>query len=200
MTSILLDNSTTPFYSETTTSGGLRISGFQDQVNKFFIGEIQPDLYGNNQDVVVGGQLEDTISSGKGNDFIRGLGGSDFLDGGEGDDILTGDGGFDTLNGGKGSDLLIGGSGADLFEFMNEDIGSGVDKIADFKQTDGDTILLKGIGMDASVVYNPTTGMLSVNGQDVAKLQAGLDITAIPAGMDPSIGNTPVGEDDWLVM
>ncbi len=49
-----------------------------------------------------------------GNDFLQGSGSDQLLDGGEGDDTLIGDGGRDTLHGQGGSDVLNGGDANDI--------------------------------------------------------------------------------------
>ncbi|MGD8577205.1 MAG: retention module-containing protein [Thiohalophilus sp.] len=92
-------------------------------------------MYGDaGDDVMSGGGAPDTLYGGEGNDTMYGGGGPDTLYGGEGDDTLAGDGGPDVLNGGEGADILIGGGGGDIFQFDN--LGAGVDTIADFKHTD----------------------------------------------------------------
>ncbi len=78
-------------------------------------------------DVLIGGEGDDTIWGKAGNDRIEGGKGVDHLFGGEGDDIITdsgtdsgaadvihGDAGNDVINPGNGLDLVFGGSGQDF--------------------------------------------------------------------------------------
>ena len=73
-------------------------------------------------DCVIGGSGNDVIKGQDGNDEIFGLGGddqiqghegNDLLDGGSGGDELKGNEGNDELNGGDGSDTITGGNGND---------------------------------------------------------------------------------------
>jgi Ca2+-binding RTX toxin-like protein len=63
--------------------------------------------------VLVGNEMDDTISGYAGNDVLFGLAGNDTLSGGNDSDTLYGGAGNDTLSGGKGSDFLYGGAGDD---------------------------------------------------------------------------------------
>jgi Ca2+-binding RTX toxin-like protein len=71
-------------------------------------------------DVLIGGDLNDTM---------KGYVGNDTISGGGGDDVLYGMAGNDRLIGGLGNDLLIGGPGNDTFVFR---AGFGNDVVADF--------------------------------------------------------------------
>ena len=77
--------------------------------------------------ILIGGEGDDTIWGKAGNDRIEGGKGVDHLFGGDGDDIITdsgndsgaadvihGDAGNDVINGGNGLDLIFGGSGQDF--------------------------------------------------------------------------------------
>lgn len=77
--------------------------------------------------ILIGGEGDDTIWGKAGNDRIEGGKGVDHLFGGDGDDIITdsgndsgaadvihGDAGNDVINGGNGLDLIFGGSGNDF--------------------------------------------------------------------------------------
>ena len=71
-------------------------------------------------DVLIGGDLNDTTN---------GYAGNDVLFGGAGDDLLKGGAGNDRLVGGPGNDRLAGGPGNDSFVFVP---GFGNDLITDF--------------------------------------------------------------------
>ncbi len=57
-----------------------------------------------------------------------------------------------------------------MFEFFDD----GVDTVTDFKVGE-DTIQIQGVGSNANVDYNRDTGSLSVNGEEIANLDVGLD-------------------------
>ena len=66
---------------------------------------------------------------------IEGLVGSRFGDTLTGDkhaNVLDGGAGNDVIRGGKGADVMIGGTGDDTFVWSRSDVGTGVDRIADF--------------------------------------------------------------------
>lgn len=158
--SLILDT-TAPLFSIENAAGGLDIFGFEEEENRL------NGSHGN--DRIVGGNLDDTLFGLAGNDKIFGAGGDDVIAGGLGEDTLTG------------------GLGADAFEFFAEDFAledsdyedsnSEVDFITDF-DPGKDIIRLNGITSDSSVMYNPETGLLSVDGIDVAQLPRELEISA----------------------
>ncbi|MEH2290991.1 beta strand repeat-containing protein, partial [Nostoc sp.] len=80
------------------------------------------------------------------NDVINAQGGNDIIYGLSGNDLLRGGDGNDTLVGGTGDDTLVGGAGADCFVYNNDAAfgltAVGVDAIADFKNSQGDKIVL----------------------------------------------------------
>ncbi|ELS04118.1 putative calcium-binding protein [Xenococcus sp. PCC 7305] len=127
---------------------------------------------GDGFDYIDGQGGNDVISGGDEMDFILGGDGNDLISGGNGDDMIDGGAGHDIVYGGSGSDQLSGGAGDDVFVF--EFFDDGVDTISDFKVGE-DTIKIHGAGSDANVDYNQDTGSLSVNGEEIAKLDAGLD-------------------------
>jgi Ca2+-binding RTX toxin-like protein len=189
MSSILLDGSTTPLLEMTNSDLGLDIVGKQQQSNIFMID-------GDGNDFVIGGQEFDLIKTGLGDDHLSGLGGNDelfggagndiirggdgddYLDGGDGEDVLIGGAGDDVFKAGKGVDIMTGGEGSDIFEFFAEDLAPGeVDKILDFTKGE-DLIKFTGIGSDATVQYNSTTGKVSIDGEDVLSLDKGLNLNA----------------------
>ena len=67
-----------------------------------------------NQDVIVGGQGNDTMSGNGGDDILWGAEGDDQLNGGAGYDDLRGGNGADVLDGGADNDRLAGGNGNDV--------------------------------------------------------------------------------------
>lgn len=206
MSSILADYSTDPAIMEPNDSMGLDIIGKNGQTNFFVIeGDGNDVIIGGDKidfiksglgdDVIIGGDGNDVLDGGAGNDILIGDSGNDVLRGGTGDDILIGGNGNDVLEGGdgddiliggdgndvlrpgKGVDIMIGGSGKDIFEFFADDFVSGeVNQIDDFTSAE-DIIRFKGIGSDATVVYDSSTGKVSVNGEDVLQLDSGLDLT-----------------------
>lgn len=92
-------------------------------------------------DILTGGNLDDTFFGDDGKDTLFGMGGSDFLDGGDGDDIL---------DGGAGDDIMVGGDGKDKYfvdssdDVVVENASEGVDTVvssASFNlQTNGEHV------------------------------------------------------------
>ena len=80
-------------------------------------GEIQGDPNGpfheSSDDILIGGDKDDTVYAAGGWDWVDGGSGDDLLSGGGHDDVLLGGAGDDTLYGDGGNDYLEGGSGAD---------------------------------------------------------------------------------------
>ena len=116
-----------------------------------------------------------------GSESIDDLGGNSLLGegddakvlvGGDGNDVLDGGTGNDLINGGAGNDRLTGGAGNDTF--VLEFFDPGIDTITDFKVGE-DTSEIRGFGSNANVDYNQETGSLSVNGEEIAKLDVGLE-------------------------
>lgn len=116
------------------------------------------DINGNmGRDTAHGGNGDDWVVGGKDNDLLFGDAGGDVVDGNLGDDTLIGDAGADVLRGGQGGDLISGGAGDD---YLSGDRGddtlaggagadifhgtafSGVDRVLDFRVSDGDRVLL----------------------------------------------------------
>ncbi|MFT3810510.1 MAG: calcium-binding protein [Micropepsaceae bacterium] len=117
-------------------------------------------------DVILGGQFDDSLNGqagydwvdgGAGNDTISGGAGNDTLLGRAGDDILHGDDGDDRLYGGAGNDQLYGGVGNDLLdagEGSNQAFGG-----------DGDDVIVAGRG---SVTADGGNGSDTVDYRDAA--------------------------------
>lgn len=134
--------------------------------NKFY------GLSGN--DKMLGEDGADWMEGGFGNDTLKGGAGNDTLDGGDDSDTLEAGAGQDQLTGGLGKDLMTGHADADRFVFLRaEEIGKGADgdAIADFSQSQGDKIDLKGIDAKTATVevdaftYIGTTAFGGVAGQ-----------------------------------
>ena len=194
MSSILTEFSTEPLLESSNADGGLDVVGQQGESNFFtFEGDGSDNVVGGNEfdmiaggtgnDVIYGLDGDDNLYGGLGNDIIRGGEGDDLVNGGKGDDDLIGGKGVDIIIGGEGVDIMNGGGGADIFEFLANDFANGeVDQITDFKAGGfADVIRLQGIGSDANVSYDAATGYVSVNDQDIIKLEEGLDVQASDA-------------------
>ncbi len=63
-----------------------------------------------------GNALHNEIQGSMGNNILVGGDGNDTIDGGRGDDVLYGDNGTDELEGGRGNDTVYGGDGNDMAE------------------------------------------------------------------------------------
>ena len=170
-----------PLLSNISSQNGFKIEDFEGL--KEFNGTSGNDLlYGTDENELINGGAgfdyidgqggDDVISGGDEMDFILGGAGNDLISGDNGNDMINGGDGHDIIAGGAGSDQLAGGAGNDVFVF--EFFDDGVDTVTDFK-VDEDTIKINGVGAGANVDYNQDTGSLSVNGEEIAKLDAGLD-------------------------
>jgi Ca2+-binding RTX toxin-like protein len=104
---------------------------------------------GDGNDTLCGAQRNDTLSGGRGDDSLMGGGGDDYVSGGSGDDAISGGIGDDYLDGGEGDDSMAGGSGADTMEGGSGDDymkgGSGSDVM---DGGEGDDMLFGGHGND----------------------------------------------------
>jgi serralysin len=111
--------------------------------------------------LILGTDRDDVLVGTDGDDIINGLGGNDRISGGAGNDVLDSGTGNNRLLGGRGDDILIsreggdvmkGGPGADRFVFSGRNqrsalrssvlAKSGRNRIADFKQREGDRFQL----------------------------------------------------------
>ena len=109
----------------------------------------------NDDDTLYGEGGEDTIEGGLGDDKLFGGADNDTLNGGDGQDTLDGGDGADVLSGREGNDTYTGGDDADTFEFDSFFTAFDVietDRITDFDETEGDTILVRGL-TDTGVQY-----------------------------------------------
>ncbi|HAZ44849.1 MAG TPA: hypothetical protein DDW76_22130 [Cyanobacteria bacterium UBA11369] len=81
---------------------------------------------------------------------IQGNAAANILNGASGNDTLIGAGGNDLLVGGLGNDSLNGGAGADRFRFNSPN--EGIDNIADFSLSQGDSIAISASGFGGGLV------------------------------------------------
>ncbi|NEO98786.1 MAG: calcium-binding protein [Symploca sp. SIO2E9] len=161
----LLEGSTPIQFEANSLAGGLFAAGFEETNNVF--------LFGESDDVSVGGNQTDKLDGGAGDDHLAGFGGNDLLLGGLGDDVLQGDLGNDIIIGNQGSDLIYGGQGRDVFKFFaNEFIEGELDVVLDFEQG-LDSLIIIG---SADVTYESNSGLLSVDGTEVAVIDTGLEL------------------------
>ncbi|CAG9166434.1 hypothetical protein LMG32289_01013 [Cupriavidus pampae] len=96
--------------------------------------------YGLFDDILDGGDGNDTLIGNEGNDILLGGNGNDELDGGGGDDVLNGGAGSDLLLGGSGNDTLVAGEGRDRLE------GGSGDDIYVLDSSIGTTLINDGMG------------------------------------------------------
>lgn len=72
------------------------------------------EIRGNDEDnLILGSAIADTIYGEKGNDVIDGGNGDDKIYGSDGEDLIYGEGGNDTIDGGSNNDTIYGGNGND---------------------------------------------------------------------------------------
>lgn len=161
------------------------------------------DIHGNEgDDTALGGDLGDWVVGGQGNDLLVGGAHGDIVYGNLGDDTLFGDhvsgakedwgdwvrggqgndsisagGGNDLIWGDRGDDTISGGSGADTFHFF---AGAGIDRILDFKASEGDKVVL-----DFSPAYtvrqDGTNTVIDLGNGDQMVL-VDVSLTSLPVG------------------
>lgn len=106
------------------------------------------------------GAGDDIINGGDGNDTIAGGGGNNELNGLSGDDILIGGAGDEYFDGWDGDDILTGGAGNDDFYFWFDNVGY-TDIITDFSA--GDHIFLDGTVVTGyQIIADPANGQNSI--------------------------------------
>ncbi|MEL6930360.1 MAG: calcium-binding protein, partial [Cyanobacteria bacterium J06600_6] len=156
----------------------LRANGHRTEFERLNLGNFTLDVDNVEQFEINGGGGDDilnvkdltgtdveqvTFYGGDGDDHFNGSSTSvDLVILGEaGNDSLTGGSGDDWINGGDGNDTLIGGAGADTFVLG----GNGIDTIADFNFSEGDTIQIStmdfGVSDVDSLSYDTNTQTLS---------------------------------------
>lgn len=94
---------------------------------------------GKDQDVLSGDAGNDIVYGNMGNDTCSGGDGADVVRGGQGDDVVDGGVGDDWISGDRGNDTVSGGLGADTFHTFGD---AGLDRILDFKFSEGDRVML----------------------------------------------------------
>lgn len=131
-----------------------------------------------------GGQGNDSIIGNNGIDLLLGGAGNDTLIGGVGNDYLIGGAGNDLLIGGSGNDQLKGGAGTDIFRIA--EATSGHDIIADF-QAGIDRVQLnaQGLGLTAAQTAALVQGITSDgHGNAILHLNQTNDLTVLGVSID----------------
>ncbi|MDB5424877.1 MAG: hypothetical protein JWQ29_2293 [Phenylobacterium sp.] len=100
---------------------------------------------GKDNDAAFGDAGADTVWGNLGNDTLDGGDGNDQVRGGQGDDSVSGGAGDDFVSGDRGNDTISGGLGADTFHGSQD---AGMDRVLDFKLSEGDRVML-----DAGTTY-----------------------------------------------
>lgn len=96
------------------------------------------------KDVLTGDNGRNKLVGGDSRDVLDGHRKNDQLFGGDGKDTLYGGADQDDLDGGRDNDVLVGGGGLDEFTFKR---GYDRDTIKDLSPRQGDTVVLKGLGV-----------------------------------------------------
>jgi serralysin len=94
---------------------------------------------GKDNDLLFGDAGADIVWGNLGNDTCDGGDGNDQVRGGQGDDSASGGAGNDFVSGDRGNDTISGGTGADNFHGSQD---AGIDKVLDFKLSEGDRVQL----------------------------------------------------------
>jgi len=162
-----------------------------------------PDAVVNENDILYGTSMDDTLSSGTGvldggigDDHIYGYGGADVLLGGAGDDQLFGGAGDDSLTGGTGNDTLDGGAGIDTASYADATGAVQVYlKLDKSFGADGKDVLtgienLLGSGFSDRLIGDAGTNRLTGGaGDDIIKTKGGDDIVFGGDGNDKIVGD-----------
>ncbi|ABD05515.1 Hemolysin-type calcium-binding region [Rhodopseudomonas palustris HaA2] len=139
---------------------------------------IESFVFGAGNDVITGGNGDDSLDGGAGNDTIAGGNGNDTLSGGDGNDAIDGGSGNDIVDGGLGNDTLKGGSGNDVIA-----AGDGDDTV---DAGSGDDIVTGGLGNDT---------LKGGSGADIITGGAGNDILTGGSGADVFVFAAGFGKD-----
>jgi large repetitive protein len=143
-------------------------------------------VYGdsNNQHMVMG-PGDDTLSGGGGNDTVMSTTGNDLLFGDDGEDMVNGGDDQDTVMGGAGEDVVGGGAGHDLV------YGDGGEDTL-FGENGSDT-LLGGTGHDVLLGGSDSDTLLGMDGRDILFGEDGDDLLVSGVENDTLVGG--VGDD-----
>ena len=148
---------------------------------------------GDGDDILSGNAGDDSLSGGAGVDTLSGGDGNDYLSGGDGDDSLSGNAGDDTLDGGAGDDVVDGGLGDDfVLGGEGDDLvfgGSGNDRL---EGGDGDDLLNGGSGDDILYGDDGDDRLIGGSGDDSLVGGGGIDIFALEAGDEGTVGTPAV--------
>jgi serralysin len=142
-------------------------------------------------DMLYGGDGDDTLFGVSGDDYLSGGGGNDALNGNSGADELYGDDGNDVLTGNSGNDYLYGGSGDDeLNGSSGDDILRGDSGEDLLNGNSGDDVLFGGGDAD---VLNGNSGedvLYGGNGNDSLSGGSGVDYLYGQSGADNLSGGS----------
>jgi trimeric autotransporter adhesin len=98
---------------------------------------------------VTGSKFGDLMIGNENANILLGKAGVDVIDSGGGNDIVRGGSGADSIRGNTGADILTGGGDADTFVFGSNDTPvSGMDRITDFSNDNGDILHINDIDAD----------------------------------------------------
>lgn len=158
-------------------------------------GDGNDSIYGmGGNDVIYGGEGNDSLAGfGSGNDQEADDPDADYIDGGNGNDVIDGGAGRDTLLGGDGDDSLLGDNANVAVALQDDDVldgGAGNDTLQGFG---GNDILSGGTGVDL-LIGDSTTVAGDAHGKDL--IQGGSENdTAMGMGGDDVIYGDE-GDDD----
>ena len=127
---------------------------------------------------ILGRGGDDILIGGDGNDTINGESGDDTLNGGSGNDTLTGQGGTDILNGGDGNDTLL------MSNVSGEANGGDGDDQITLESISGSNVLSVsgGDGTDTLIVGTGTTDLTNISVAEVEIFDAQNSSLTIAAG------------------
>lgn len=181
-------------------------SGVQLRGNQFSQTNQDVILGGNGNDTISGGTDADMLLGGNGDDQIFGERGHDTVNGGNGDDTITGGGGRDVIDGGEGADSVHGGGGNDTISGQNgDDIlfgrfhndrlqgGRGDDQL---RGNQGNDVLVGGTGDDTLSGGSGNDTLLAGSGDDRLQGSRGNDRIIGQRGDDTLTGGR--GDDIFV--
>ncbi len=148
---------------------------------------------GSGNDIVNGGEADDSLVGAGGNDTVNGGAGTDNLYGDAGTDILNGGAGDDVLDSGAGPDSLNGGPGTDVASYLlrTQPIAADLDgQDDDGENGEKDTIatdvenIMGGKGADTITGNSEDNHLQGNDGNDVVKGGGGNDVLRAGEGAD----------------